>query len=139
VASVQNSISVTVKNCEVEFIGDANKNSALLGVFTNGSRFTTNNIVNIENVKITGVGKTNSMMLTMSSKSFYTDLYYNGIIVEMSGQKFYMGSDFSNFVVSWKTGRIEPKGHVSTGIFQGKVDKNILEYKGYIEKVVPFG
>jgi len=53
------------------------------------------------------------------------------VISHKNGVSKYYGDDFSGFFVNLKTGKVELKALNGKGLFQGKVDENVLRYKGY--------
>ena len=50
------------------------------------------------------------------------------------GGSFYIGSDFSGYYYSWKTGKLGLNAIDGVGQFQGKIDETWLVKKGYTKK-----
>ena len=48
----------------------------------------------------------------------------------------YLGTNFSEFYLDIKTGNIGLKAFSGKGLFQGKIDENILQNKGYTKKTI---
>ena len=54
------------------------------------------------------------------------------MIVESGENKYFYGSSFSGYYVSWKTGQIDLKSFGSNGFHQGIVSESwLIGYKGF--------
>ncbi len=82
----------------------------------------------------------------MSSDGYYNVLYggrysstkvsADGILVAINQKKYYIGSDFTSYYVSWKTGKIGLRIMDSFGFYQGNVTEELLQKKGYSKKAI---
>ena len=59
-----------------------------------------------------------------------------GIVKNNPSRNFYYGSDFSGFYCDFKTGKIGLKALSGKGFYQGKVTKESLIEKGFVERVI---
>ena len=61
-------------------------------------------------------------------------LHFDGIVFESTqGQKLFYGEDFSQFYISWKTGKIALNNKKVNGLFESKLSRQLLVDNGFVE------
>ena len=150
---------VVIKNCSVKLKNCPNGNFGIISGYCGKSFFEVKNltietdgendrtqICLILSASPSKVGYANLEGVCFKSKwAFYSSLFrlkHSGsiwpgevkaksLIVETPTGCYYMGSDFSTFAYSWKTGKLSLLQHGANKFYQGKVTEEWLINKGY--------
>ena len=101
-----------------------------LGLFSTHNE---SNLLYIENVLITSNVYIDYQVLHTKSSTESFD--YNGVIFDTGNKQFY-GSDFSDFFVDFKTGKLGLKALSGKGFYQGAVSEEVLLNKGFERKEI---
>ena len=91
--------------------------------------------MNLKNVIVRGNGNFNKDWEVFWNKENAV-LKVDGLIFDLENGKYFFGSDFSDFYVSLKTGKIGLKTRDGNGFLQAKVSKDVLERKGFEKKTI---
>lgn len=62
--------------------------------------------------------------------------HVSSLIFDLNNEKYYYGSDFSNYYIAFKTGKIGLITRDGRGTFQAQVDEQVLEAKGFTKKLI---
>ncbi len=92
--------------------------------------------INIKNVVVTEEKEGEVSNFDFCSTKNSSSFKIVRIIVNCKTQKFYYGSDFSKYYISWKTGKIGLVALDGRGQFQGAIDEEWLKNNGYEKKSV---
>ena len=105
-------------------------NQYFVGAITSSTLDISNTLIEYD----TKVADANFKLVSQKTSPTYK---VNGLIVNLSnGKNCYYGDNFSSFYISWKTGKIGIKALDGVGFYQGKVDEEMLKYKGYEKREI---
>jgi len=116
---------------DTEVFVNLEKKTSLVGSFAKNGKQN----VNLKNVIVRGNGNFNKDWEVFWNKENAV-LKVDGLIFDLENGKYFFGSDFSDFYVSLKTGKIGLKTRDGNGFFQTKVNEDILERKGFEKKTI---
>ena len=153
-------LNITIKNCEVDYRNaSTNSKFAIIETIYRSTKFKVENLrvfansdaiylfssiyskldveIEFKDILIKNDYDIKGTKSKLSySSSNYDCMSYDGIVFQEKSGGFYYGSNFLNYYISWRTGRLGLLPLDGIGFYQGKVNEEVLQSKGFTKKEV---